>query len=214
MEEKLKNPCTIYLVRHGETDWNKKGILQGHKNPKLNPTGIQQAQKVAKRLKNIKFDAAYSSDLSRAKQTAEIIVLEHELAVVTRKAIREQSMGKYEGVKRSIFRKELKDLLEKIQAMSDEERFKFKRPHGIESHEKVVERFIRFLREIAVAHPNKTILVVSHGGLMKFFLRHLGFADYKKLDHAPIGNLSYIKILSDGIEFEVIKTHGVNLNEN
>jgi broad specificity phosphatase PhoE len=72
---------TFYLVRHGETDWNKQRIIQGQEDIPLNETGIQQAENAAKLMKSIPFDLAYSSDLMRAKRTTEIIALEHNLAV-------------------------------------------------------------------------------------------------------------------------------------
>ncbi len=63
----------LYIVRHGETDHNINKIIQGHLNTPLNSNGIIQAQKIANRLKDINFDIIYSSDLSRAKTTAEEI---------------------------------------------------------------------------------------------------------------------------------------------
>ena len=92
MEVKLdpKKTCTIYLVRHGETDNNVNDIIQGQmKGISLNTTGKDQAKLAALKLKKIKFDAIYSSDLLRAKQTAQIINLEHNLAIKTHKALRE-----------------------------------------------------------------------------------------------------------------------------
>jgi len=210
MTDKLKNHCTIYIVRHGESDWNEKELIQGQKNtPRLTKKGERQVHIAKKRFKNIHFDAIFSSDLIRAKRTAEIIALERKLAVKTSQAIREQSMGKYEGVKGSVFMSELKDLIDKLRAMSDKDRFKYKRPHGIESHEEAITRFIRFLREISVAYQNKTVLMVSHGGLMRFFLHHLGFATYKELDYKSITNLAHIKLLSDGIDFFIKETYGI-----
>jgi len=87
----------IILVRHGQTLWNNIGKYQGHTDVPLSKTGIEQASKVAKRLKNDKITAIYSSDLKRAKQTAEIIALEHNLPVITNTRFREINFGVWEG---------------------------------------------------------------------------------------------------------------------
>ena len=69
---------TFYLVRHATSLWNEKGIIQGHKNPELSEAGIKEAEELARKFKGVRFDLAYSSDLLRAKRTAEIIALEHK----------------------------------------------------------------------------------------------------------------------------------------
>ena len=80
---------TIYLVRHGETEWNTEGRLQGQKDSFLTAKGEKQAAQTAEKLKGVKFDAIFSSDLLRAKRTAEIIKLERQLEINTTKALRE-----------------------------------------------------------------------------------------------------------------------------
>ena len=92
----MKDFCTIYLVRHGETDWNVKNIIQGQIDIPLNKKGENQALEIANELKDIHFDAIFSSDLSRAKRTAEIIATERKLAVVATKTLREMYFGKFQ----------------------------------------------------------------------------------------------------------------------
>lgn len=215
MEEKLdpKKTCTIYIVRHGETDWNVKQILQGKADIPLNKTGLKQAEKAAKRLKSIKFDAAYSSDLSRAKKTTQIIAPEHNLAVRTRKVLRERAFGKFEGKSGDYFREELKDLLKEINKLSYKEKAKYKFPHGIESIDSCVSRFITFLREIAIAHPQHNVLVGTHGAMMRHLLIHVGFGTEKELAYGAIKNAGYVVILSDGVDFFVKETWGVKKHE-
>ena len=205
-----RKPCIFYIVRHGETDWNVKGIIQGQKNPKINKNGFRQALRLAKKLKKIKFNKVFSSDLIRAKKTADIFALDHKLAVVTNKLLRERHFGKYQGKKGIIFQEKLKDLLEKRNNLPKKERFKFKLQNDIESDEEIISRLITFLRETAFAYPGKRILVVCHGGLMRFFLIHLGFAEYDQLPSGSIKNTGYIVLESDGIEFFVKETYGIN----
>jgi len=207
----LKKLCTFYIVRHGETEWNVKGIMQGQKNSRLNKNGLLQAKKIAKLFKNIKFYKIFSSDLIRTKKTAEIIAIEHQMAVVCNKLLRERNFGDYQGKRNSVYQKQLKDLLEKRNSLPKEERFKFKLQNNIESDEEIVSRLITFLREAAIAYPGKKILVVCHGGLMRTFLIHLGFAEYEELSGGSIENTGYAIVESDGIDFFVRETKGINI---
>ena len=216
MEPKLdpKKTCTIYLVRHGQTNWNVKKIFQGHKNTSLNKVGESQAKKAANRFKKVKFDAVFSSDLLRCKRTAELIALEHRLAVKTHQALRERFYGKYEGKKVSIFLEELKDLLAEYENLPDKDKFDFPMPFNIETWGQVISRFITFLREVSIAYPGKKVLIVSHGGPIKYFLIKIGYASSKKLGWGAITNTSHVKLLSDGVDFFVKKTWGVNKHES
>lgn len=87
----------FYFVRHGQTDWNVEGRLQGHSDIPLNDTGIGQAHAAAERLVGQPITAIVSSDLCRARQTADIIAAKLGLEVVSDKAIRERTFGSFEG---------------------------------------------------------------------------------------------------------------------
>ena len=206
--------CIFYIVRHGETEWNVKGIMQGQKNSRLNKNGINQAKKIAKFFKNVKFDKIFSSDLMRTKKTAEIIAIEHQMAVACNKLLRERNFGDYQGKKVSVYRKQLKGLLKKRNNLPKKERFKFKLQDNIESDEEIVSRLITFLRETAIAYPGKKILIVCHGGLMRTFLIHLGFAEYEELPSGSIKNTGYAVVESDGVDFFVKETFGINKKNN
>jgi len=215
MAKKVNKDCTIYLVRHGETDNNKNHIIQGAKvDAFLNKTGEKQAKEAAKLLKKVPFAAAFSSDLVRAKQTAEIISLQHNLTVTTNKAIRERAFGQFEGKSSDYFRTKLKKQLEHFDTLSQEAKFNYEFPYGIENLGLAITRLINFLRKVAVAYPNKTVLVVSHGALIRHFLIRIGFATFKSLEWKPgkpppITNLGHAVIKSDGIDFKVTETFGV-----
>ena len=73
----------IYLVRHGETDWNQAGLLQGQTDIALNAQGLEQAHDAAERLKKVPFEIAFCSPLIRAKRTAEIIIGDRKIIIVT-----------------------------------------------------------------------------------------------------------------------------------
>lgn len=206
------NYCTIYVVRHGETEANLKGILQGHKDFPLTKKGINQAQTLAKKLSKIKFDEAFSSDLLRAHRTAKIIALEHKLIVKTTEKLRERGFGHYEGKVYSVINNDLKKMFEEYEKLSSEEKFKYKFKPFIESDEELSRRMILFLREISVAYPGKKILVVAHGSIMRSVLIALGFALEEELELGAIKNLGYFKLESDGVDFFIKETEGIKKN--
>ena len=91
----------LYLIRHGETEWNSQHLAQSYTDIPLSDVGRQQAHCTAKRLQNVDFDIAYASDLSRAKDTAEIILGTRNIQVNTSKNLREYNKGVFEGLHRS-----------------------------------------------------------------------------------------------------------------
>ena len=204
-----KNYCTIYLVRHGETDWNIKGLVQGHIDVPLNENGERQAERTAAKLKHVSFDKAFSSDLVRARKTAEIIALEKKIAVETTKALRERPYGRLEGQNWQENTGELRFLWSKFATLTSEEKKKY-RLEDVENNEELMARFVPFLREVAVAYAGNTVLVVSHGGIMRAFLIHLGYASEKTMPSGSIENTAYIKLDCDGVDFNVLETEGVN----
>lgn len=87
----------VYLVRHGQTDWNHDDLCMGQQDIPLNDLGRRQAELTAERLAKEKLASIYSSDLGRALQTAEIIAEPHGLEPITRRALREMNYGRWES---------------------------------------------------------------------------------------------------------------------
>lgn len=193
----------MYIMRHGQTEGNVNGIMQGHVDTPLTELGIQKIKQRAEELRHIKFDAVFSSDLLRAKRTAEIIKLDRDIAHETTALLRERSYGKFDGLPDRHYHEELKDLLEQRNKLAYEERKKFRLGDNIETDEEIISRVITFLREVSVAYANKTILVVSHGATIKTFLYHLGWADPGSLIAGAIKNTGYAVIDCDGVDFVV-----------
>lgn len=203
---------TFYIVRHGETEANVKRILQGHKDYTLTEKGIRQAEEVAGKLKQIHFDKVFSSDLLRAKRTTELLLLERKIAIETTKRLRERSFGKYEGKPYGYTDPDLDKLIKKYNTLSRKEQFKFnKYRKETESDEELSSRMLTFLRELAVTYRGKTILIVSHGGIMSATLRKLFGFDEGKVNHVSVKNLAYFKLRSDGIDFFIEETSGITL---
>ena len=145
----------IYLVRHGETDFNKFSVSQGQLQTSLNAKGIEQAKELAEKLKDYKFDMVISSRLIRAIQTAEHVLKYHpENELLLDERIMEASRGSLEGKKNP-------------QEVYDEF---FKDPHkfGGETNEDVINRLTSFLKDLE-KHIGKRILIVTHGGVFMGF---------------------------------------------
>jgi len=206
-EENVKQEIrytTLYVVRHGETEWNVRDILQGQKDSALTELGEEQAHQLARQLQNLHFDAIFSSDLLRARRTAEILSLERDLAVKTSQLLRERNWGRYDGRQADIFRRESRELLETFAHLSEEEQWKFKFSTDIESYEEIFGRLMAFLREVAVAYNGKTVLIISHMDVLRTLLIHIGKRPKE------IGNLSYAVIRSDGVNVVLERVKGIS----
>lgn len=195
---------TFYIVRHGQTESNVKDFIQGQTDSPLTQKGIDEIKRIAEKLKGVNFDYVFSSDLLRAKRTAEIIALEHKLAVKTNKLLRERKFGKFEGRPAT----EYDELNKILRQLNDEERYSYKK-FGIESDEEIVERFTTFIREVAIANPGKKILIVTHGAMIRIFLIRLGEGNYNTLRAGTVKNGSFIKVVSDGTDFLVKEMSGI-----
>jgi broad specificity phosphatase PhoE len=207
----ISNPyCQLYLVRHGETEWNIIKRIQGQLDSELTENGISESKKQAEKLKDVMFDAIFSSDLSRATKTAEILKLDRQLVIATHKALRERTFGEYDGSFGDAYTKSIKHLLDTYEKLTEKQRWEYKFAPGYESDEELVRRFITTLREIAVAYIGKTVLVVTHGGNLRTFLTHVGYAAHGELTPGTFKNAGYVKVRSDGVDFFIDEVEGVD----
>jgi 2,3-bisphosphoglycerate-dependent phosphoglycerate mutase len=148
---------TIFLARHGETDWNRDDRFQGHADPPLNETGRAQAVELATALSDEPLAAVYSSPLRRAFETARIVAAPHDLEPVPVTALREVNVGSWQGMTRA-------EIEERFP-----EQFARWREFGQgwddgETYEEMGLRVIEALFELAAVHEGERILAVSHGG--------------------------------------------------
>lgn len=138
----------IYLVRHGQTNWNVLGIYQGHTDIELNDVGIKQAVEIKKKLSNIKFDFVFSSPLKRAYKTAQII---HKGHIIIDNRLIERYNGTLEGVQKGSVVIDFSD--------PNEQRF------NIEPLPVFRKRIYDFWNDLLPKAQNKNILVVTHAGV-------------------------------------------------
>jgi len=188
------------LVRHGETDWNAERRLQGYTDIPLNTRGLAQAAQTAKALKkaNFQFDVLYTSDLHRAKQTAQAI--EHLFAVsaISQSSLRERHLGALQGLtihEATLLEPELwqihlsRDIHQELR--------------GGESISQFANRIKTALQEIQEKHSGETILIVSHGGSLDMMYRMASkqALDAEKLVAVPNASLNWISF--DGENWKV-----------
>lgn len=140
----------IYLVRHGQTDWNLEGRYQGRIDIKLNSKGREQASEIKEKLKEIKFDKVFSSPLKRALETAQIIT-DNDIEIDER--LIERCNGELEG--------KLKSECGNMVDFTDENDSKL----GIEPLHNFRGRIENFLSEVEKNYSGKNILIVTHAGV-------------------------------------------------
>lgn len=171
----------LFLVRHGATEWNRTKRAQGQADIELNAAGHKQAIAVAQELSHYEIDAVYASDLTRSRDTAAPIAEAHAVDVVTEPAFREIDQGEWEGLTVDEIRKRWPELWGPARHYNA-------RPGG-ESPQQVRARALRALREVVEAHPDGTVVVVSHGGTIRWISAEaLGYDDLRSARIRGLGN--------------------------
>lgn len=172
---------TMWLVRHGQTDWNVQARYQGQTDVPLNAAGVQQAQALAYELAGKHFNAVFSSPLQRARLTAEIIAAGLSLPVQIDDRLREINQGLWEG---EIYHDLLIRYPDEMRARR-EDPYHFRPPEG-ESAAEVADRVARVADNIARQYPAGCVLVVSHAlTLAALYCQANRFPLTEVYDHLP-----------------------------
>lgn len=183
--------ATLYLVRHGQTEYNRKGIVQGRRiDSVLNDTGRRQSEALAERFADAPLDALYTSAMRRARQTARPIAAQHPgLTMHPDEDLEEMSWGRFEGEPPT---DAVRDALRDIKA--DWRKGHLERSaHGGESALDVQKRALRAVRRIFTEQrPGGTVLVVAHGRFLRVLIASLlparfGLRDMHRVEHANTG---------------------------
>ena len=197
----MSKQTTIYLVRHGESEFNKQSLITGHLDPPLTEEGKRQAQAAKLNLGNIKFDAVYTSDLERAVHTGEIIYGSRVPMANRLPNLRERNFGSLDGKPSHTW-----DTVSAIKKrIPHYERVHYKHVPDMESDHEMTERFIAALKKVAGQNRGKTILVVAHGGAIRTALvKMLGLTD-EEMPPGSIGNAGFAELIYKNNGFEVKK---------
>ena len=136
--------------------------------------------------------------------------MDRQLEVNTSKLLRERFFGEWEGRTISDFVEKNKHLFDLEKKFSESQRQIFKPYPDYESNSETAGRMLTFLREVAATYIAKTVLVVAHGSILRSMLMHLGFAKTDELPAGSIENTGYVVLQSDGVDFFIKETKGVN----
>jgi uncharacterized phosphatase len=176
----------LYVVRHGETDFNKQGRYCGSTDIPLNEKGIKQAKQLAEKLVLINIDIIVASSLIRAKKTAEIINENINVSLTVSNEFWERSMGYYEGITREEAEKNHPDMWKKIGDDST----------GGETFMDFEKRIIDALKKLENNYPDKNVLLVTHGGVAMVINRYYSNLTFEEMCNGfRLGNCEIVKYI-------------------
>lgn len=163
-------PAHICVTRHGETDWNLRGILQGWSDVPINEQGRHQARELALAFAGAGFDAIWASPLVRARETAEIIAAALELPhPSSHEGLMERHFGAIQGIPKNEIGELNPVLLQQILRRNPAAEFE-----GGESMDEFADRVLGAIGEIGARHCGERVLIISHGWVMDVVERHVG----------------------------------------
>ncbi|AEB76071.1 phosphoglycerate mutase [Clostridium botulinum] len=192
----VKLMTTIYLTRHGQTQWNLNKRLQGWKNSPLTELGISQAEALRDRLKDMELDIIYTSPIERAYKTAEIIRGDKKIEIVKNDGLKELNYGEWEGStieeieKNPMYNEQLDNLFNHPKEYV---------PFGGETYEHLIERIDSTMNEILEKNKDKKVLIVTHGmtlkALIHYFNENMTINDIVKLPVMGQTSLTQIDVV-------------------
>ena len=159
--------CLLFLFRHGETDWNRDGRLQGHTDTPLNATGLGQAQALVGRLRPHRLDAVISSDLARAWTTGQIVAEGLGIPLIGEPGLREARIGEAEGLFWPEVKSRFGESLTERWFTDDDAAF----PGG-ETGLETRSRGLAALRRFVAEQPYRRIGVSTHGAMVRQLMKH------------------------------------------
>ncbi|CAN5600378.1 histidine phosphatase family protein [soil metagenome] len=186
----MSDATRIYLARHGGTTASAADLYAGAIDPELSHEGIAQVRALARRLERVPLAAAYCSDKIRAHRTAREICESHDIKPTLTPDLREIDHGHWEGQPRKLIQEKFAD--EYARWTADPLTFA---PRGGETGQSVLDRAMPAITNIAIAHPGKSVLVVSHTGTNRLLLCALLGIDPRRYRDRTTQDLACLNIL-------------------
>lgn len=159
---------TLFLIRHGQTDWNLQHRWQGERDVPLNAEGIRQAEALARAFRTVRVDRVFSSDLSRARDTAAVVAQATGAPHTVFASLRERPFGRWEGLTNEEILRQFAD--EMAQYRRNRDTFV---PPGGQSWVEFAPAAVGAVEAIAAEHPDRRLAIVAHGGVLKAFVNHV-----------------------------------------
>ncbi len=179
----------LWLIRHGESTGNRDGLLQGQEDLPLSPFGHEQCKRLAERLASTRFSVLYSSDLSRAQQTASYLAERWNLPIHIDPRLREIDVGAWSGLANQVIAERFPD--EWLRWMDRDPTLK---RGGGESYADAQLRVTMAIGQIAKRHPGERIAIVMHGGVMRAYMASLLALDLRLIWHFSMMNTGICKV--------------------
>lgn len=186
------------VIRHGETQWNTESRIQGQRDSTLTAAGREQARALAERMAGEKFDVLVSSDLGRAFDTASAVAARCGLEITRDERLRERSFGAGEGLTYDEIDKVYPNAFSRVREVDPD----FTIPGG-ESRRTFHERVRTAFEALAREHAGRTVVVVTHGGVLATFYRHVNNIGIEAPHRVAIANASYNALSHDGDSWTV-----------
>lgn len=193
---------TLYITRHGQTEWNVESRMQGWADSPLTATGISAASQLGKRLENVPLDAVYSSTSGRTIHTAQLIIGDRDIPLFKKEDLREINVGEWSGKFSSDIERNYAQQLKTYYERPSQ----YKSTSGEDFHI-LKERVLRAIEEIADTHPHGNVLIVTHGVVKKCLINHFSGTDLDLLWDPPFihgTSLTVMEIDTDRRELTMI----------
>jgi probable phosphoglycerate mutase len=191
-------PTRLIVVRHGQTEWNAAGRIQGHLNSRLDEDGRAQAEALAARLVGEPLAAIYTSDLGRTLETAAPTASNRMMDIVTDPRLRERHLGVFQGLTFAEAERQFPDMFVRYKARDLHVHFE----HG-ESLVSLRERVAEVMIEIADRHPGEAVLVVTHGGVLDQIYRLATGMALEAPRTFTVDNASINRLVWDGVRLRL-----------
>ncbi|GGD80654.1 histidine phosphatase family protein [Paenibacillus nasutitermitis] len=199
----MNNKTIIYLVRHGQTQWNVEHKLQGHQDSPLTELGLRQAEWLSESIANEQIDVIYSSSSLRARRTAELIRAAREIDMIESNDLKEINLGIWEGKTQAEVKETNPEQFDYF--WNDPEKFHVQ---SSETYQEVSKRSINLLHKIIHENQGKSILIVTHTVVVKLIMAYFEARPLKEIWMPPyIYPACLCQIELDGEETNII-LHG------
>lgn len=196
----------LYLVRHGETDLDKKGIMHSESDCSLNKKGEAEAELLAEVLGHHPIHAIYTSQMKRAFDTATLIASRHNCDVVIEEGVSERRLGKAEGMHKSEYENIFMEAMLKHSELNFYEKLFNKIIDDGESHIDLAERVLPTLHTICERHKGKHVVIVTHDWIIKILMILIGKYDESSIE---IESGAVVEMKGNGKELAILSKQGV-----
>ncbi len=194
----------LLLIRHGETAWNRERRMQGHIDIPLSEAGLRQAQALGQALAAERPDAIYSSDLGRARTTAQPIAEAHKMSLMLSASLRERCYGAFEGLLYEEINQRYPQAFAAWRARELHARF----PAGereAETQQEFHDRAVKAVTDLVSAHPAGKLVIVTHGGVLDCVYREATGMRIEAERNFGIVNAAINRLQWDGQHFRVLQ---------